>query len=646
MVAKMARSGFRLPDPVDMAPSAERRRSVRQKLHTPVYASFNRPETGMVVDLSELLDINEDGFAVQTSERLEMNRAVTLCLDLPETRNYIHGSGQVIWSDNAGRGGIRFSALSEASRRILKEWLLVNLLIGCSNHAARAGQLAGRREEQSLEPALGVAGAPPNVVPISNQSEILSPVETGLAPSQSRQSASLQLEALRREIREVGDDFDAVLHLVAERALSLTEASGAALAFVTGGAMICRARAGEPAPPRGAPVDVRQGLSGECVRSGQLVWCEDMENDARVDPEVCRALGVGSLMAAPIVCDFRVAGLLEVFSPHPRAFTRAHGTILERLVEMIPYARGEGAEPESAPAEDIEQYAQSKMSVGTQAESTASQPPALEPGSIKSGSAHSSPADLSSTPAIREVFREAKPEVRERVLLPVLAPSVSAPVPQRASARILKPAPKAPYRWFQSALFWLSAAVVSLALGYLTGPIVDRHWGSSLQAAQKSLFGASGTNAVKAKAAEEAAMVGSERTAVQRPQAKSFSELRMFADRGDADAQWQMGVRYHNGEDVPQDDAQAMQWFLRAAEQGHVTAQATLGAYYWAGRGVPPDLSQAYFWSAIALAQGDENSKSRLEGLASQMTQAQVSAARQQAEEWIHQHNSAKPAKN
>jgi hypothetical protein len=50
-------------------------------------------------------------------------------------------------------------------------------------------------------------------------------------------------------------------------------------------------------------------------------------------------------------------------------------------------------------------------------------------------------------------------------------------------------------------------------------------------------------------------------------------------------------------------------------------------------------LSKAYFWSALALAQGDENSKSRLEGLASQMTHAQVSAARQQAEVWLHSHS-------
>ena len=142
----MDRSVRRLPDPIAGLPQGERRLSVRQKLNTPVYASFNGPQTGMVVDLSELLDLHEHGFAVQTSERLEMNRAVTLCLDLPETKSYIHGSGQVIWSDDAGRGGIRFSSLSENSQKILKEWLFDNLLIACSNREARTEQIARHGE--------------------------------------------------------------------------------------------------------------------------------------------------------------------------------------------------------------------------------------------------------------------------------------------------------------------------------------------------------------------------------------------------------------------------------------------------------------------------------------------------------------------
>src|SRR5271154_2647718 len=135
MVSTMDRSVARLPHPIG-PPNGERRRCVRQRLHTPVYASFNGPQTGMVVDLSELLDLHEDGFAIQTSEPLEMNRAVTLCLDLPETKSFIHGSGQVVWSDDAGRGGIRLSGLPESSRRKLQEWLFANLLIACSNHVA------------------------------------------------------------------------------------------------------------------------------------------------------------------------------------------------------------------------------------------------------------------------------------------------------------------------------------------------------------------------------------------------------------------------------------------------------------------------------------------------------------------------------
>ena len=596
MEAIMDRSTLGLPDPVAGAPNGERRRCVRQKLHSPVYASFNGPQTGMVVDLSELLDLHEEGFAVQTSERLEMNRPVTLCLDLPETKSYIHGSGQVVWSDDAGRGGIRFSALPESSRRILKEWLFANLLIACSNYSARTEQMARREEERSPEPA--PANQSSAVVPISDRSELFS-----------------SMEAVRREVREIGDDLNAVLQLITERALSLTEASGAALAFLTDDKIICRARAGEPAPPLGAPVDVNQGLSGECVRSAQLVSCEDTENDLRVDPEVARALGIGSLMAAPIVSDFRVVGLLEVSSPHLRGFTKAHETVLDWLVEMIPKTHRENAGPGKTQPEETQPETPSRP----EAVSGASRPPASESGSIELGS-----IELDSIRAMCEALRNREAEVSEQVSQQVSGQVASAEVPDQIS----KPAPTAPSRLLPRALLGLAIAVVCMALGYLVAPLIDKQEANSPQAAQRS--------SVKTAEAVSGQRAADRSSADQRAPARSLADLRKLADQGNADAQWQMGVRYHNGEGVPQDDAQAMQWFLRAAEQGNVAAQATLGAYYWAGRGVPQDLSQAYFWSAIAFAEGDENSKSRLEGLASKMTHAQISAARQQAEDWIH----------
>jgi len=511
----MDRSIRRSPDPA--APNGERRRSVRQKLHTPVYASFNGPQTGMVVDLSELLDLHEDGFAIQTSEKLEMNRTVNLCIQLPETKSYIHSSGQVIWSDDAGRGGIRLSGLSESSRQILRTWLFANLLIACSNHAARTEQLARREGEELHEPAPVIATKALRVVPISDGSETLSSVE-----------------AVRREVCEIDDDVDAVLHLITKRALSLTEASGAALAFLADDKMICRARAGEPAPPLGAPVDAKHGLSGECVRSGLLVLCEDTENDPRVDPKIGRILGIGSLIAAPIVSDFRVVGLLEVSSPHSRGFTKTHETVLERLVEMIPKTHCEKTQPEKT---------QPEMPVRSEAVSCGSQPPVSELGSMESGLIH----------ATREALWDPTLEVHEQVSQQVSGQVVSKRVPEQ----IPKPAPTSPSRLLDRALLGLTIVVVFVVLGYLIAPMIDKHWTDSAQASQRSV-------------AEAASKVSGQRATDHSPQAKFLADLRKLADQGDADAQCQMGVRYHSGEGVPHDDAQAVQWFLRAAEQGHV----------------------------------------------------------------------------
>jgi hypothetical protein len=554
------------PDPVPAStpalPPRERRSRVRQKLHSPAYASFNGPNSGMVVDLSELLDLHEEGFAVQTGEMLEVNRPMALTLDLPETRKFIHGSGQVMWSDPSGRGGIRFSALPESSQQMLREWLFANLLIACSNHAARTQQLAAAQEEATEE-------IPRQPLPATEPS--------GPTPAPDLNYLLAAVDAVRREVLEAGADRDAVFQFIIAHALRLTGADGAALAFQTDGKMICRARAGEPAPSLGATVDRRQGLSGECIRSALTVSCEDTENDSRADREICRALGIRSILAAPIFSGLRVVGLLEIFSSHPRSFAKAHEMVLERLVEALP------VEPPETP---IQQDAAT--------------------------------GELLPPPSATDSSKQAASEARWE------------PEPE-AKTETQAPRVRVPSGLVYIGLMVLLAGVVAMALGYLLAPVILRHWsGSVAQATTQAVAPAVSAQNVSGRGIDK----------------DSAEALRKLADAGDADAQWRMGVRYHTGAGVPQDDKQAVQWFLRAAEQGHITAQATLGAYYWAGRGVPQDLSRAYFWSALALAQGDEHSKSRLEGLSLQMTRPQIAVARQQAENWIRQHNSAKQAKN
>jgi TPR repeat protein len=181
-----------------------------------------------------------------------------------------------------------------------------------------------------------------------------------------------------------------------------------------------------------------------------------------------------------------------------------------------------------------------------------------------------------------------------------------------------------PVHRFHLLLLVLALAATLLALGYVSG----RFWR------------AKPPTVVQATSSKDSPSASANRLA----EARTPEDLRQLAEQGNMDAQYVLGARYHNGDGVPQSDAQATQWFLRAAEQGHVVAQATLGAYYWAGRGVPKDLSKAYFWSVLARAGNDEASKYRVAVLTSHMTRAQVLAAQQQAEVWIQQHASgAKP---
>ena len=52
---------------------------------------------------------------------------------------------------------------------------------------------------------------------------------------------------------------------------------------------------------------------------------------------------------------------------------------------------------------------------------------------------------------------------------------------------------------------------------------------------------------------------------------------RPLAEKGDADAAFNLGQAYRLGKGVPLDLAQAQSWLERAARKGHVDAAATLG---------------------------------------------------------------------
>ena len=62
-------------------------------------------------------------------------------------------------------------------------------------------------------------------------------------------------------------------------------------------------------------------------------------------------------------------------------------------------------------------------------------------------------------------------------------------------------------------------------------------------------------------------------------------ETLQLAERGNAQAQFNLGMMYENGQGVRQDDAEAVKWYRLAAEQGFAPAQVLLDTIYNDRRG-------------------------------------------------------------
>jgi GAF domain-containing protein len=132
-------------------------------------------------------------------------------------------------------------------------------------------------------------------------------------------------------------DLDAALQLLVDRAQYITGASGAAIALRRDGRddMLCRASSGTNAPELGALLSTEFGLSGESVRTRQLLRCDDAERDARVNREVCQQMGIASVLVMPVVNDDQVLGVFELFSGKANAFGERDLSAVQRLSEMV-----------------------------------------------------------------------------------------------------------------------------------------------------------------------------------------------------------------------------------------------------------------------------------------------------------------------
>ena len=81
--------------------------------------------------------------------------------------------------------------------------------------------------------------------------------------------------------------------------------------------------------------------------------------------------------------------------------------------------------------------------------------------------------------------------------------------------------------------------------------------------------------------------------------------MRLAAQKGDPEAQFEVAVRFAEGKGVKQDFKQAMAWYERSAKSGFVPSQYRLATLFERGVGGAPDLATASQWYQRAAGQGN-----------------------------------------
>jgi hypothetical protein len=327
-----------------------RRRGVRQRVHLPAQSILAGKSSG-ANELSGVLDLSQDGACIQTISPFRPESRVMLSLDLLGNNSFISARGVVIWSDQLGRNGIYFSEISDGCREHLKHWLFAHeASVGVNRFRIAAGPNEFVSQPERAQPSRPESkrefakreSAKHEVVKQSPEQTRAAIAASSPEPEPSipvdHSSVLSALVAVKREVEGTGSDLDKALQLLSDRALSLAHATGAAIAQAkdrTANEMICRARSGSDAPGLGARLQIGSGFSGECVRAGKTLRCDDAETDPLVDREGCQLLGIRSIIAVPIRRNDTVVGILEVFSPGKNSFGASEENILERLSEMI-----------------------------------------------------------------------------------------------------------------------------------------------------------------------------------------------------------------------------------------------------------------------------------------------------------------------
>jgi len=130
-------------------------------------------------------------------------------------------------------------------------------------------------------------------------------------------SAIVEVQGLiaRREL-----DVDGTMQLIVDRAQTVANATGVAIALFKAHQLVYRAGSGSATDYVGRHVMATLSVPADNTGGREILRVEDAETDTRIQAEICRQFGAKSLLILLIYHEQSVAGVLEVFFSEAHAF--------------------------------------------------------------------------------------------------------------------------------------------------------------------------------------------------------------------------------------------------------------------------------------------------------------------------------------
>src|SRR4029077_6769401 len=131
-------------DAVGLTPLGRRRR-YRHQIQSLAYVNLDQANGGVIRNLGDA------GLAIQAVAPLYINQQVFLRFDLANPRVRVEATGRVAWADPVGQAGVEFLTVSPRSRRLLKEWIFIQLLAARPPSPRDARFFQGKSSQEAAE---------------------------------------------------------------------------------------------------------------------------------------------------------------------------------------------------------------------------------------------------------------------------------------------------------------------------------------------------------------------------------------------------------------------------------------------------------------------------------------------------------------